>query len=280
MVILSIIVPAFFVILYSMQWGKDRSNSWLLSMFLSFFQSLLVVDPIKVFLLTALIACILKKVEDADSSSNEDDDDLLVDSGDPLYNAILNKDEEYLHERLTASLSQVDIKEIERSRRVKLVDLKPVDPQALQMQREKRIKDVKMAEIIKEMAEYAVFLIIILFLAYQSRPSNGYLVHEDMDATFLSNPVLAFEDVILKKSYTQFLEGIPNKPFSNKVQSINDTWDFIENVFIPGLYASDWYNGMHLKWREKLTMANRYSFRVGSPRIRQLRVKDSMMIIK
>lgn len=166
-------------------------------MFLSFFQSLLVVDPLKVFLLTALVACILKKVEDADSSS-ADDDDLLVDSGDPLYNAILNKDEEYLHERLSpasASLSQVDIREIERSRRVKLTDLRPIDPEVLEKQREKRVKDVKMAEIIKEMLTYALFLSIVLFLAYQSRPMNGYRVHKDLASTFLKNPVLAFEDV-------------------------------------------------------------------------------------
>lgn len=195
MVFISILVPAFFVILYSMEWGRDRSNAWLLSMFMSFFQSLFIVDPLKVFLLTALIACILKKVEDADSSSS-DDDELLVDSGDPLYNAILNKDEEYLHERLTTGLSQVDIREIERSRRTKLVDLRPIDPDVLEQQREKRVKDVKMAEIIKEMISYAVFLCIVLFLAYQSRPMNGYRMQKDLVLTFLKNPKLAFEDVI------------------------------------------------------------------------------------
>ena len=185
-----------------MEWGAERSNSWLISMLLSFFQSLLVVDPIKVFVLTALIACIMKKVEDADSASNEDEDESLADSGDPLYNAILNKDEEYLHERLSpgaTSLSQIDIREIERSRRVKLTDLRPIDPEILAQQREKRIKDVKMAEIIKEMFTYALFLAIVLFLAYQSRPMNGYRVRRDLDATFLENKLLGFQDVIIIK---------------------------------------------------------------------------------
>lgn len=173
-----------------MEWGKDRSNSWLTSMFFSFFQSLLVVDPLKVFLLTALIACILKKAEDA----QQDDDDLLVDSGDPLYNAIINKDEEYLHEQ-TASLSHIDIREIEESRKIKLTNLRPIDPITLEKQREERVKDLKMTEIIKEMISYMVFVAIVLFLAYQGRSKQGYRVYKDLDKTFLQNPQLEFQNV-------------------------------------------------------------------------------------
>ena len=46
--VLSIITPAFFVILYSMSWGPEISNSWLISYTLSFFESVLITDPIKV----------------------------------------------------------------------------------------------------------------------------------------------------------------------------------------------------------------------------------------
>ena len=46
--VLSIITPAFFVILYSMSWGPEISNSWLTSYTLSFFESVLITDPIKV----------------------------------------------------------------------------------------------------------------------------------------------------------------------------------------------------------------------------------------
>lgn len=47
-VVLSILVPAFFLLLYSMQWGKDKSEEWLTTFVLSFLESLLVVDPLKV----------------------------------------------------------------------------------------------------------------------------------------------------------------------------------------------------------------------------------------
>ena len=44
---------------------------------------------------------------------------------------------------------------------------------------------------------------------------------------------------------------------------------------MPSLYAPVWYNDQKLSWREKLTTTNRYSIRVGAPRLRQLRVKES-----
>lgn len=46
--VLSMIVPAFFLLLYSMEWGKPKSEEWLCTFFLSFFESLCFVDPVKV----------------------------------------------------------------------------------------------------------------------------------------------------------------------------------------------------------------------------------------
>ena len=47
-VVLSILVPAFFMILFSMEWGTSKSEEWLTTFVLSFVESLLVVDPMKV----------------------------------------------------------------------------------------------------------------------------------------------------------------------------------------------------------------------------------------
>ena len=44
----AVIVSGFFLILYSMEWGKSKSEQWLFSFFLSFFESMFVVDPLKV----------------------------------------------------------------------------------------------------------------------------------------------------------------------------------------------------------------------------------------
>ncbi len=45
---LAIFLSAFFVILYSMEWGAKKSNSWLLSYLLSFIYNAFLADPIKV----------------------------------------------------------------------------------------------------------------------------------------------------------------------------------------------------------------------------------------
>lgn len=47
-VFLTIVVSAFFTILYSMQWGRDKSVQWLTTFLLSFVQNVIVVQPIKV----------------------------------------------------------------------------------------------------------------------------------------------------------------------------------------------------------------------------------------
>lgn len=47
-VFMSVLSSAFFLLLYSMEWGQAKSEEWLSSFLLSFFESLLCVDPLKV----------------------------------------------------------------------------------------------------------------------------------------------------------------------------------------------------------------------------------------
>jgi hypothetical protein len=167
-----------------MEWGKDRSNGWLASIMLSVFQSILVVDPLKVFVITAIITFVLRKPED--------DEDLL-DSGDPFYNAVANKDEEFLN--TTASVSQIDIKEALQSRSRKLTQMNTIGSEQLTELREERLRQLKMNEILKEMASYLFFVTILLFLCHQSRHTNSAIMYDNLKKMFLENPVMAFEDV-------------------------------------------------------------------------------------
>lgn len=48
-VALAVIVSAFFLLLYSMQWGKVKAEEWLTTFILSFIESILLVDPFKVY---------------------------------------------------------------------------------------------------------------------------------------------------------------------------------------------------------------------------------------
>ena len=46
--VLTMAASAFFVVLYSLEWGKTKSEAWLSSLFLSFFQSVIIMQPVKV----------------------------------------------------------------------------------------------------------------------------------------------------------------------------------------------------------------------------------------
>ena len=48
LVVLTCVLSAFFLILYSVDWGKAKSERWLTAFFLSFIQSLFLIDPVKV----------------------------------------------------------------------------------------------------------------------------------------------------------------------------------------------------------------------------------------
>ena len=48
LVVLSVVASGFFTILYAMEWGHDTANAWLTAFVLSFFQSVLLLQPAKV----------------------------------------------------------------------------------------------------------------------------------------------------------------------------------------------------------------------------------------
>lgn len=55
LVIASSFVAGYYTMLYGLKFGKERSVSWLVSMIVSFFQSILVIQPLKVNISTEII---------------------------------------------------------------------------------------------------------------------------------------------------------------------------------------------------------------------------------
>ncbi|XP_078349560.1 polycystin-1-like protein 2 isoform X5 [Oculina patagonica] len=50
-----------FTVFYSLMWGAETSNSWLTSIMVSFFQDVIITQPIKVVLIASLLSIIIKK---------------------------------------------------------------------------------------------------------------------------------------------------------------------------------------------------------------------------
>ena len=57
---ISVGASSFFTLLYPMQWGKEKSEQWLLSFFVSFVQDAAVSQPVKVALFSAMVACFIR----------------------------------------------------------------------------------------------------------------------------------------------------------------------------------------------------------------------------
>ena len=55
LVALSIVVSAFFTILYSFEWGREKSTSWLTAFLLSFAESVILIQPAKVCTVDAVL---------------------------------------------------------------------------------------------------------------------------------------------------------------------------------------------------------------------------------
>uniref|UniRef100_A0AAQ6A6U0 Polycystic kidney disease 1 like 2a n=1 Tax=Amphiprion ocellaris TaxID=80972 RepID=A0AAQ6A6U0_AMPOC len=60
------VVSGYFTMLYGLNFGKERSISWLVSMIVSFFQSLLLIQPLKVLCIAIFFALVIKKVDEED----------------------------------------------------------------------------------------------------------------------------------------------------------------------------------------------------------------------
>ncbi len=59
-VALAVVTSAFFLLLFSMQWGKAKAEEWLTTFILSFVESVFLVDPFKVIILLPYRCMLLK----------------------------------------------------------------------------------------------------------------------------------------------------------------------------------------------------------------------------
>ena len=59
-------VSAFFVILYSLEWGETKSLEWLSALVFSFFQSVALIQPVKIIFLAAVLSLLFRTLDELD----------------------------------------------------------------------------------------------------------------------------------------------------------------------------------------------------------------------
>ena len=139
-----------FVVFYGIEFGLEKSAQWLLSMTISFVQDVLLMQPVKVFILATLFALLIKDPKKAEETSYTN------------VNALAS-DEEWLHKN-TEDLDPEMQKKLK-----KLINDKPPDEAKLEIARQLRMKEKQMKSIIREIAWYVIFLLTLLIISYGNR---------------------------------------------------------------------------------------------------------------
>lgn len=242
-------VSSFFVILYGFTFGKEKSDKWVVSMLISFFQSVLIIQPVKVLVLSVIFALIVKdptKDEDENKQTKrqkkEETDEDAEDS--------LGEDDDILKTLNTFKLP--DERRLEESRQQRLM--------------EKRIK-----AIIREIVVHLMFVVLCLMVAYAASDPYSFQLSNSVRKQCQDNGVLQsyFQSVSYADEYGEKRKVVKAAQVSNRLQ----WFDWIRYSVTEYLFPNGWYNG-DKSYEPGFTADTEASKVLAMARIRQLRVKS------
>ncbi|XP_071105701.1 polycystin-1-like [Haliotis cracherodii] len=196
-------VSVAFVTFYGIMFQDEKCKKWITSMLVSFFTSIFVTQPIKVFL-TAIIFSLIWK------NPGEGEDDKPEDEEEPK----LEYDEEYLHAGAeTGGFGAA---------RPRKIGYKPPDPEELERARKQRLNEIKMWEIVRELVFYSFFLWILMVISYRSRNPNSYYYKDTL------------EKMIIKNNHTL--------QWFTKIHNAEEYWKWARSGMVNAVRASSYYN--------------------------------------
>ena len=160
LVLATVSVSSVFTFLFSLQWGKDISNQWLSSMFVSFTEDLFVLQPVKILIIIVLTASLFRNNDDTKTVSHIT--------------------EEKLH---CETISVDNNVQVEMPKEDELIRA-----------REYRTKEIEMFSFLRELLGYLLFFFLLIIVCYGRRSYHGYLMTMDLKNTLgefslVSNPV-------------------------------------------------------------------------------------------
>ncbi|XP_020848314.2 polycystin-1-like protein 2 [Phascolarctos cinereus] len=162
-------VAAFFTMLYGLHYGKDNSIRWLLSMAVSFVESVFITQPLKVLGFAAFFALVLKKVDQEEDYSA------------PIAGHLCGPDSDIFFRARRDSQSGIY--------------QPPLDVDVEKMKKN-RLKEQRAFALIREILAYVGFLWMLLLVAYGQRDPNAYYFNRHLENSFSTGlqGVLSFQE--------------------------------------------------------------------------------------
>ena len=142
--ILTSLAAATFTVFYSMMWGAETSNQWLTSIMVSFFQDVIVTQPIKVVVIASMLSLLIKKPPEQESV-------------------------------VGSSVSRSGGKDS---------DVAPPAGEALRKAREFQTKVLEMFRTIMEMAFFFIFIALLMVVCYGNRKSTRFTLTAELENLF------------------------------------------------------------------------------------------------
>eukprot|EP00058_Branchiostoma_floridae_P010308 XP_002595796.1 hypothetical protein BRAFLDRAFT_96767 [Branchiostoma floridae] len=201
-VVVSSVVSSFFVIMYSLDWGGEKSEAWLKAFFLSFCLSSVVAETGQLLILALLAAWICNPTTSSKQRTYE-----------------IKRDKLHLH----------------------LLDRKAG-------KRLSRWPKYVAWAIVVVSSVISSFFVIMYSLDWGEEKSEAWL-----KAFFLS---FCLSSVVAE---------------TGQITTPEDFWAWTEEILLPALYPTFWYNGWKMKYLDRQFPFHTEAFRIGPPRLTQIR---------
>ncbi|XP_065653648.1 uncharacterized protein LOC136080649 isoform X2 [Hydra vulgaris] len=238
------------VFMYGVAFGNQKSLNWLACVTIDFVKSILVLDPLKIFVVVLVMVLVVKKIDDETENSEVE-----------KQGKRLAFDENWLHKpkdnfRMNSNC----------------ITMEPLDYVTVKKMREQRLKHQKMHTIVTELFLYIFYACLVFFIGYFSR--SGLTFYQTRNVQELFNLKLR-------------LPANPNIPLFhskkfNQIQSSQDFWHWMEDFFLLQVFPEPWYNisdfyaNTDIKdFPGKLFLNDLNSKIVNGIRVRQVRVKPN-----
>ncbi|XP_043195453.1 polycystic kidney disease protein 1-like 2 [Amphibalanus amphitrite] len=231
---------AFIVYAYGITFGNEKATKWVTSLFISLFSSILLIQPLKVFLSALVISAIFKNVDLDSDDANEDEQDPQLAPDEEWFAAASGKT------RTTGGGSS------------------PYDKETLEKMRKQRLKEIEMGVIVREIISYSFFLWILFVLSYDNRDPNSFYLQKNLENAFIKIG-----------DYTNFHRWLD---FS-RVSNTSAFWYWSQNVILQELRAQTWYNGITPAYGLRGFLDDRVNRIVGRATMRQVRSRPDTCTI-
>ncbi|XP_019628173.1 PREDICTED: uncharacterized protein LOC109472761 isoform X2 [Branchiostoma belcheri] len=205
------IVSSFFVTLYSLDWGRQKSEAWLKTFFLSFSLSSLVTETGQIFVIAILASLICTKRATKQKTYD------------------VNKAE--LHQRL------LDHKAPQR--------MYPPKAASVQSMQNKSKQRRQFYHVLKDFGLLFLFVAVLFYISHHDKEPFAFHASQMLTNTLL-------EDF-------------------DQITTADEFWTWTEEILLPVLYPSFWYNGWKMKYLDRQFPLYTEAFRIGPPLLTQLR---------